>query len=356
MKSKKRSFGRIMLRCLAVLLIITALLQVFTAVVMRMMFGRGDYADPRTDAYYRYDPDWKDIHPREEVQFTSGDNTLHGFIYGMENDDPCGLLVFAHGIGAGHESYIDQLMWFVEKGWRVFTYDATGSGESEGSGTVGLVQSALDLDKALSYAETDERFAGLDVYLLGHSWGGYAVSAVQGLGHDIRASVSISGYNDPVEMLDEGAVQTFRTKAALVLHPFIWVCNKAVYGEYADLTAIDGINKSGIPNLLIHGENDDFVTYGKVSQIAHRSSITSQNVQYLTLTGEYADHNKFFNSDECNEYKKTFNERKKEIMENYKGKERDDKLAEMVSEMDREKVNTINTDLLETINEFYKNA
>ena len=51
-----------------------------------------------------------------------------------------------------------------------------------------------------------------------------------------------------------------------------------------------------------------------------------------------------------------FSERKKEIMENYKGKERDEKPAELTKEMDRTIVNSINTDLMQTIEDFYESA
>ena len=50
------------------------------------------------------------------------------------------------------------------------------------------------------------------------------------------------------------------------------------------------------------------------------------------------------------------NDRKKEIMENYKGKERDEKLTELTAEMDRTIVNSINTDLMQTIEDFYESA
>ncbi|MBQ8966156.1 alpha/beta fold hydrolase [Ruminococcus sp.] len=356
MKVNKKSRRRKLAAVLAVLLLLAGGTSAGTVIAMRSIFSRGDYTDPALSAYYRYDPDWKDKHPREEVSFTSGENELKGFIYGMENSSPRGLIVFAHGIGTGHESYIDQLMWFVEQGWRVFTYDATGSGYSEGSGTVGLVQSALDLDKALDYAEGDERLKGLDVYLLGHSWGGYAVSAVQNFDHDIKASAEISGYAYPVEMLDVGAEQTMHTKAAVVMHPFIWLYNKFIYGEYADLNAVEGINSSGLPNLLIHGENDDFVVYDRVSIVSKKAEITNPKAEFFTLTGEYADHNSFFNSDRCNEYKKPYNSRKEEIKKKYKGAEQTQKLKELISEMDRETVNDINIGLLEMIEDFYERA
>ncbi|MCR4645294.1 MAG: alpha/beta hydrolase, partial [Oscillospiraceae bacterium] len=134
---------RILLVIAAVLLGIFLILCLATIGIMRINFGRGEYPDRRYYSFYWFDPDYSDTHTRENVQFTSGKNTLQGYIYGLDNldtDAAKGLIVFAHGIGAGHENYINQLMWFADRGWVVFAYDATGSCTSEGSGTVGLVQ------------------------------------------------------------------------------------------------------------------------------------------------------------------------------------------------------------------------
>ena len=79
------------------------------------------------------------------------------------------------------------------------------SGHSEGSGTRGLPQSALDLDAALDYIESDESLNSFPVFLMGHSWGGYAVTAVLNFDHEIAGSVSVAGYNDPMTMISEFA-------------------------------------------------------------------------------------------------------------------------------------------------------
>ena len=60
---------------------------------------------------------------------------------------------------------------------------------------MGMAQSAIDLDAALTYIESNDELNGLPVLLYGHSWGGYAAAAVLGSDHDIKASVSISGYS-----------------------------------------------------------------------------------------------------------------------------------------------------------------
>ena len=42
------------------------------------------------------------------------------------------------GIGGGADSYLPQITYFLDQGWRVFAYDATGSFDSEGKTTKGV--------------------------------------------------------------------------------------------------------------------------------------------------------------------------------------------------------------------------
>ena len=274
----------------------------FTNREMKKEFPRGKYPESKFRYGKTYENSFKDSHPRENVQFKSGENTLQGYIYGMENESPKGLIVFAHGISVGHESYIAQLIDLVERGWRVFAYDATGSCTSEGESTVGLVQSALDLDCALNYAKTDDRLNGLPVFLLGHSWGGYAVCAVQEFDHDIKAAVSLSGYAYPIEMLYFGTENILGKTGAKLSLPFIMNYNKTVFGENASLNAVDSLNKSQLPTLIIHGEEDRLVDFDRVSIYSKRDEITNPRAEFVKLTGKYADHIRIFKSERSNEY------------------------------------------------------
>ena len=345
---------RKLLLLLAVPVLLCIIASLITVMVMRSQFGRGAYPDPSYSAYYWYEPDYCNAYPRENVQFQSGENTLQGYLYGLENPEPKALLVFAHGIGAGHESYINQLIWMVDHNYLVFAYDATGSCTSEGSGTVGLVQSALDLHCALTYAEGDERLNTLPVVLLGHSWGGYAVSAVQNFDHEITAACSISGYAYPLEMLNLGAEQVMGKPLGTLFRPFAWGYHQLTFGEYAGLNAVDGINHSGIPTLVIHGEKDTFVDYQRVSILSKQEEITNPNVQFLTLTGEFANHDDFFNSDASNAYIQQWNEE----MDARYGKQKlsDAERKAIYAAADKTVVNDYNTDLLETIDAFYTEA
>ncbi|MBP0975900.1 MAG: alpha/beta hydrolase, partial [Oscillospiraceae bacterium] len=147
---------RIALGLIVAAAVLFSLMLDATAFIMGRQFGRGDYPKDRSSVQtaFGWYPAFEVDYPREEVEFQSGRLMLKGWIYGAEHTDR--LLVFAHGIGSGHEAYVNQLCWFVDQGWCVFAYDAAGSGDSPGDSTVGLVQSALDLNSALNYIEQDE--------------------------------------------------------------------------------------------------------------------------------------------------------------------------------------------------------
>ncbi len=348
-KKKKRGL-KITLIIIAALVVVFAAGMIVTSVMMADNFSRGDYSDPRFTVDYYYEH-YKADYQREEVKFKSGANTLKGFIYGADNDK--GLLVFAHGIGSGHEAYMKELIWFVDNGWRVFAYDATGSGYSEGSGTRGLPQSALDLDAALTFAENDARLNSLPVFLMGHSWGGYAAAAALNFNHRIAGAASIAGYNEAIEMIlewTEDMMGGFR----YVMYPFIWTYNKALFGQYSGLTAVDGINrlnKPTVPVIIIHGTEDGTIGYDKSSIISEKEKITNPSVKYLTLEG--GGHNNIFYTEEALEYIDKFNEEYKTVYEQYSGKIPEYVLADIYANSDRGLINTPNEELLGQIESFF---
>lgn len=324
---------------------------VITAVNMDANFGRGDYPDPRLTLDYLY-KHYEADYPRVEVSFKSGENTLKGFIYGAENDKA--LLVFAHGIGNVHEGYMNELLWFVDRGWRVFAYDATGSGYSEGDGTRGLPQSALDLNEALNFAKRDERLSGLPVYLMGHSWGGYAVTAVLNFDHDIKGVASVAGYAEPVQMIYEfskGVVGDLRP----LLYPSISLYNWLRFGKYARLSAVDGINKANVPVLIFHGTNDQTIDYNESAIINHRSEITNPNVQYITLDG--ITHSGMFYTEEARAYNNgEFAKQRRELSKRYAGNIPESELVKLYENADRDLMNTPNEELLNKIESFFQSA
>lgn len=349
---KRRMKGKIIAATAGLLIAGTAAAGfIITSIEMEKNFSRGDYEDPRYTKRYFYDHYSAD-YPREEVSFTSGENTLKGFIYGSDNDK--GLIVFAHGIGTGHEGYLYLITEFVDKGWKVFTYDATGSGHSEGEGTKGLSQSAIDLDKALTFAEGDERLNTLPVFTAGHSWGGFAAAAVLNFDHDIKASASLSGYYQPEAEIYETADDMFG-KAGILIRPFIWMFNKSRFGSLSSLSAVDGINKSGIPVLVTHGTEDEVIRFDGASLISQKDRITNPNAEFYVFDEEGRNrHNSCLQSKEQTDYIKNIYQ---PDCDKFNAEHTDSVLPEEIeafyNEHDRDILNDPNHELVDMIDQFF---
>jgi pimeloyl-ACP methyl ester carboxylesterase len=226
------------------------------------------------------------------VEFSSGKNRLQGYVYGPEKARA--LVVIAHGLGGRAASYSSEALWFVSRGYRVFMYDCTGAAASEGKGTIGTAQSAIDLAAALEYIKTDDNLKVLPVLLYGHSWGGYAVAAVLAKGYDITASVSISGYNNPNGVAYEQAKKIMGPLATLE-YPFFVLENFFRFGKEASVSSLKAINTSGKPILIIHGSADKEILFDGSAIIAQKNEITNPAAEYLVRSAEGQNgHNDLF--------------------------------------------------------------
>jgi pimeloyl-ACP methyl ester carboxylesterase len=232
--------------------------------------------------------DYTDIeqarYPRSEFRFASGENTLVGYDFGQTNTR--GLVIVSSGSGGTGDDYMNFVTRFADDGYRIITYDMTGAGQSDGDGYRGTYQGALDMDALLTYVESQEQFNEMPVYLLGHSWGGYGVCASLVNDHHVNAVVSLAGYNDGGEVFAWQGVQ-MAGGGFYLLYPHLWCIQRLTFGSSMDVTAIDGINASGIPTLIIQGENDEAISADGISIYAHRDEIANDKAEYLLTDGDH---------------------------------------------------------------------
>ena len=325
-------------------------------VVYSGSFGKVDGF--QNDSFYTYIT-WNEVnqvrYSREEVYFNSGGNKLQGFIYGRENSN--GLVVISQGLGGLADSYFPMIMYFVDNGWRVFAFNNTGVDGSEGRNTRGLIQSVIDLDAALTYIEASGKFIGLPVMLVGHSWGGYAVCAVLNYDHNVNAVVSFAGFNKGSEVIRKFGVSMAGGFYYLV-SPQLWLIEKIRFGNTAQLTAVDGINKAGIPVMIVQSSDDDSITPDDISIYAHRSKITNPNAEIVFFDGANASgHEYVFCSGEQREYMRLAISSWQEYRTGHQSIT-NSTLAQWAREynFDKIKANELNPDLMERINTFFVNA
>jgi alpha-beta hydrolase superfamily lysophospholipase len=308
-KVKAKKPGKVKRVVLIVIISVLVLYIVAGFIVSKIIydqnFGRTVVNDEYLDNHFSTTLRYKDydpaVLPRERVTFPSGSNMLEGYIYGDPANDR-GLVVICHGFGGWSESYMSFIARFAADGYKVFAYNSTGTAGSEGTGTMGMYQSGLDMDGALTFVESDSRFDNLPVYLLGHSWGGYGVCAVLNYDHQVDAVVSFAGVYDGFEIFMEQAVNMVGNDA-YVLYPHFWAIHRLTFGGAMDISAVDGINaKPDVPVMIVQGKDDETVLANTTSVYAHRDEITNPNVTIIFNEDYGTKHNNVFSSQAAIDY------------------------------------------------------
>lgn len=276
---------------------------------------------------------------------------MQGYLY--EQNQEQGLVVVVHGIGGGADSYLSQITYFVDQGWRVFAYDATGSFDSEGKTTKGFPQALIDLDAALTYINTQEEFANLPILLFGHSWGGYAVANILHYDHEIAGVATVSGANSPMEIIIEQG-RSMMGSFINIQYPYLWLYQRILFGETASLNAVDAINRENVPVLIVHGTEDEFVAYEGSSIISNLEAITNPNVRTISLSEPgRSGHNNLFRSNAAMDYIDSINIVYRELYDRYEQNIPYEVKQDFYSEIDRALAQDINRELMDEIHAFF---
>ncbi len=238
----------------------------------------------------------------------------------------------------------------------VFAYDNTGSGASTGDSCIGLVQSVIDLDNALTYVEQNPVFYGLPICLYGHSWGGFATTAILNYDHDIIAVASLAGYNDSLEEMTYVG-KSLLGSFAYVEKPFLWLALRTTFGDKMNLTAAEGINRAKhTAVMIIQGDLDDFVGFDGPCIYTNRDKIIRDDVQYVLLEGR--DHSDLMmdQSPERLAYMEQLDAEYKQIQEQYEDAIPDAIEKEWNQKINKELTSRLDQALFADIVDFYMEA
>ena len=297
-------------------------------------------------------------YPRTDEQFQLKGSTLRGHVYGADNDRA--LVIFRHGIFSQHRDYLPLITALVDKGWRVFAYDALGCGESDGDSALGMSQSPLDVEAAVDYARASGMAGDLPVALWGHSWGGFGVAAALGRGADVDACITMSGYETPMKVLDYSATSSFGPIGKLQW-PFLWLNTYADFGDDANPSASEAIVASGVPTLVVHGSGDTTVPLAGVSIYdalqARRSDLPAGLVAFSLKDTEHRDgHNNYFYSPESQAYLDECAETLQDMLDDNGDDVTAPEVQEFLATVDLKAANTADPALIEEIDTFLAEA
>lgn len=213
-----------------------------------MMYARCD--DDGTAFYFSHD-DFEGLRCEECCFRASAGHKLQGYLYSYDDPTAGRIVVFDHGFGGGHRSYMKEIQKLCEHGFLVFAYDHTGCMRSEGDSPNGLAQSLCDLNDCISFIKSEARFAGLKISVMGHSWGGFSALNICALHPDITHIVAMAGFVSVEQMVKSyfgGILKGYRKP--------IMQLEQESNPDFSKFDAVTTLKNSDVKALLIYSDND----------------------------------------------------------------------------------------------------
>lgn len=184
------------------------------------------------------------------VEIPCKNKTLRGAVYFKKVTSPR-LIIFCHGMGAGHAAYMKEIARLCDEGFRVLAVDYIACGDSDGKKMRTFAAGVKSVIAAYDYAKVD---ICEDIALVGHSWGGYSALCAAGK-RKVSAVVAISAPVSPSTAVCNAAAKSI-SSAAIIFKPFIAFWFFVLDGASGNLSAKRQIKKSSARTLLIHGDRD----------------------------------------------------------------------------------------------------
>lgn len=235
----------------------------------------------------RHDPDgWCRYFAPEDFEgllfdrfsFASAEGeALVAYAYYYGEKDTRHPLVFDHGMGPGHRSYMRDIAHLASRGFTVLTYDHTGTGESGGASIRGLAQSLSDLDAFLTYLKSTEEFRGADYRVIGHSWGGFSTYNVAAYHPEVTHVVPISGFRNVRAMLIDQMPGFLRHYVDAALET-----ERENNPRFVDADAVDSLMRSKAKLFAVHSIDDPVVPYETHFALVEHALAEREGSTFLT--------------------------------------------------------------------------
>ncbi len=223
---------------------------------------------------------------------------LTGYFYMYDGYKEDSLVIFEHGMGAGHRGYMREIERIAKEGYLVFAYDHTGCTESEGEHIRGFSGSLADLDSVVSSLMSDDRYKSLNVSIIGHSWGGFSAMNIGALHKNLHSIVAISGFSSVKKMQKQVIPFLFRPYTRM-----LYKLEEKENPKYYNKTAVESLRNTKARVLIIHSSDDKTVSARLHFYTLRQELVKMDNIKFLLVNGK--NHNPHY-AKEAVEYKDEF--------------------------------------------------
>ena len=219
---------------------------------------------------------------KEEFSFkTKAGNTLYGCFYSYPDANRERLVIFEHGMGGGHLSYMKEIEYLAKNGFLVLSYDHTGCMRSEGEGCNGFSQSLSDLDACIEAVVKEGRYAESDISVVGHSWGAFSTMNICSLHPDVACVVAMSGFASVKRMIAQSFAGLLKPYAS-----YIYNIEKNANPDYCDYDAAKSLEGFEGKALIIHSRDDKTVSAKIHFEYLQEALKEKENIRFLSVEGK----------------------------------------------------------------------
>ena len=276
----------------------------FGTMIYKKAFVRR-YDDDHIIHYFSY-RDFPGMEARK-VQFSTPQGiSVRGYIYSYpalfakdgHHDE---LVVFCHGMGGGHRSYMREIETICRKGYEVLAYDNVGCWESDGPDIRGLSESVNDLVSCMDWIAGESDLSARKLHVMGHSWGGFAAGNILNFRKKNVVSVTvISSFASIDTFSDAGFGGKMKPiKQAIIRY------ERRINPEFADCCSVDAFRDTTAHCLLIHSTDDQMAAFSTGLGYV-KSHVDNPCVSYYETCGKY--HNPNYTTDAVMYMRQTFGE------------------------------------------------
>ncbi len=218
----------------------------------------------------------------EPYEFTSSlGHKMQGYFYSYKGADTSRLVIFEHGFGGGHRSYMKEIEKLCSEGYRVFAYDHTGCMESSGTGARGFSQSLHDLDDCLKAIKADENISTSDITVIGHSWGGFSTLNIAALHPDVKKIVVFCGFVSVEKIIEQNFSVMLKG-----YRKYIMQLESESNPDYIGYDATKTLKNADTKALLIYSDNDRLVHKDIHYDALYDALKDKDNIELMLVSGK----------------------------------------------------------------------
>lgn len=221
---------------------------------------------------------------RIQFDIKGSQGILRGYFYFCDELDFDRVVIFDHGIGAGHMAYMKEIEFLTKNGYTVYSYDHTGCVESDGDGILGFSQGINDLDRVVRTLKLDPRLSRKPIKIIGHSWGAYSAMNAVALHPQITHVVSLAGF-----LSAKALIEQYLPKFVMRYSSEVMGRERQLNPLYADMDARESLVNSGAKFLHLQSEDDTKVKYELCTPILEEALKNRKNTEFITLNNKNHD-------------------------------------------------------------------